>query len=83
MLVKSIQQRFERLLLMGIRHAQFIADGGQQLHDRQSRVKAKRDIHFIQPLFQQCANQSGLAGANFSGQLHEAAVFMGAVQQVR
>ena len=69
----------------GVGHAdaQFLADGQQELRRGHPRVEDQRDFGVARGLRQQRAHDGGLAGAHLAGELHEAAGFVDAVQQVR
>ena len=83
MSIERVQQRFESLMLVRVGHTQFVTDHGQQFLDRQAWIQAQRDVGSIQPLFEQGTDQGGFPGADFARQLHESAVFAGAIQEVR
>jgi hypothetical protein len=67
------------------RQSQFLADRLQQLHRIQPRIQHQRGVGVLgQPVQQQPAER-GLAGADFAGELHEAAAaaLLDAVEQMR
>ena len=63
--------------------AEFLADGFEEFDDRQPRVQYDGDIGIVRQLvLQQGAYECRLAGSHFTGQLHEAAAFGNAVDEV-
>jgi hypothetical protein len=65
------------------RDAQLLADGQQEFCGGHARVQDQRDLGVLGGLGQQRAHHRGLAGADFTGQLDEAARLVDAVHQVR
>ncbi len=69
----------------GVRHAdaELLADREEQLGRRHARIEDERDLGVFRDLRQERAHERGLAGADLPGELHEAAGFVDAVQQMR
>ena len=59
------------------------ADRQQELRRCHARIEDQRDLGVLRRLRQQRPNYRGLAGADFAGELDEAASFVDAVDQVR
>ena len=65
------------------RHPEFLADGLQELHGREARIENHGHVGVMRHPRQQRSHDGGLAGADFAGQLDEAAGFVDAVEQMR
>ena len=69
--------------VVGQQDAQLLADRQQELRRVHARVQDQRDLGVVRLLGQQRADDGGLAGADFAGELDEAAGLGDAIDQVR
>ncbi len=67
---------------VGHADAHFLADGQQELGRRHARVEDERDLGVLRSLREQRPHHRRLAGADFAGELHEAARLIDAIQQM-
>ncbi len=83
LLVEAVDQCFDTAPVLRGENPEFLADGLEKLDDGEARVQDDRDIGVVRELvLQQRANEGGLAGPDFAGELHEAAALGYPVDEV-
>ena len=79
--VQTVDQRLDGATLRRL-DPQFLGNRREEFPGRQLGIEDQRDVRLVRQLLEQAADQRGLAGTDFAGELNESAALGNAVEQV-